>query len=127
LRYVRGNPLLLPSPPYSLAQVWLAFGHRIGAIIVSLFLLMLAYKVFRMNRPSLLWPGIVMVGLLVTQITLGILTVLLRKPADIASAHVAVGALVLVTTFVLAAGAVRLYRPRRQAESHTDLEQFSSW
>ena len=29
--------------------------------------------------------------------TLGVLTVLLRKPADVASTHVAVGALVLVT------------------------------
>jgi heme A synthase len=41
-------------------------------------------------------------------VTLGILTVLLRKPADVASAHVAVGALILVTTFTLAVRAWRL-------------------
>ena len=57
------------------------------------------------------------VGLLLTQLKLGVLTVLLRKPAGVASTHVAVGALVLMTTFVLAARAIRLHRPRRQAES----------
>jgi heme A synthase len=40
-----------------------------------------------------------------------VLTVLLKKPADIASAHVAVGALVLVTTIVLAVRSLRLYSP----------------
>ena len=48
-------------------------------------------------------------SLLLAQLTLGVLTVLLRKPADIASLHVAVGALVLVTTFVLAIRSMRLY------------------
>jgi hypothetical protein len=38
-----------------------------------------------------------------------VLTVLLQKPADITSAHVAVGALVLLTTFVLAVRSMRLY------------------
>jgi heme A synthase len=42
---------------------------------------------------------------------LGILTVLLRKPADIASAHVAVGSLLLVTTCVIAVRAMRLLDP----------------
>jgi cytochrome c oxidase assembly protein subunit 15 len=119
LRHAGGDPLFLPSPPFTLAQVWLAFGHRIGAIVVSLFLLLLVYKVVRLNRRSLLWPAIVLGGLLLTQLTLGVLTVLLRKPADVASAHVAVGALVLVTTFVLATRAFRLYRPRPGAASQT--------
>ena len=49
---------------------------------------------------------------------LGVLTVLLHKPADIASAHVAVGALTLMTTFVLTARACRLYsRKYRTVES----------
>jgi hypothetical protein len=38
-----------------------------------------------------------------------VLTVLLRKPADIASAHVATGALVLVTAFLLLIRTIRLY------------------
>ena len=50
-----------------------------------------------------------LVTLLAFQITLGVATVLMRKPADIASAHVAIGALVLLTTFVLVVRSMRLY------------------
>jgi heme A synthase len=46
--------------------------------------------------------------LIVLQITLGILTVLKRKPADVASAHVAVGALILATMFILSVWVIRL-------------------
>jgi heme A synthase len=49
-------------------------------------------------------------GLLILQVTLGILTVLLRKPADIASAHVAVGSLLLVTVWVTAMRAIGVVR-----------------
>jgi len=41
--------------------------------------------------------------------------VLRRKPADVASAHVAVGALVLVTSFVLTARAAKLFAGRGRA------------
>jgi heme A synthase len=58
-------------------------------------------------RP-ILAPAVVVSALLLTQVTLGLLTVWLRKPADIASAHVAIGALTLVSTFVLATRAWRI-------------------
>jgi cytochrome c oxidase assembly protein subunit 15 len=94
----------------TLGQVWLAFGHRIGALLVTICVIALAVVVLRKYRrrglTGLAWT---LLGLLVAQITLGVLTVLLRKPADIASAHVAVGALVLVTAFVLAVRSMRLY------------------
>ena len=102
---------------FTLAQVWLQFGHRLGAIVVSVAILNLLVRVTRLRagRSMLTRPAWLLLGLLLTQLTLGALTVLLRKPADIASAHVAVGALTLMTTFVLAVRAVRLYRPRRVA------------
>ena len=50
-----------------------------------------------------------------TQVTIGALTVWMKKPADIASAHVAVGALTLVMTFVLTVRAMRLYGTRSVA------------
>ena len=65
-----------------------------------------------------------LLALLLTQLTLGAATVLLRKPADVASAHVAVGALTLMTTFVLAVRAVRLFRPRRVANRVTGQSAF---
>jgi cytochrome c oxidase assembly protein subunit 15 len=97
--------------PVTQGQIWLHFGHRVGALIVTILLLSLIGHVIYHNRRDrkLLWPAIALLFLLATQITLGILTVLLRKPADIASSHVAVGALTLMTTFVLAIRARHLY------------------
>ena len=94
----------------TLGQVWLAFGHRIGAVLVTAALAAVVVTVLRKHRRhGLLTPALLLVGMLVLQITLGVLTVLLQKPADITSAHVAVGALVLLTTFVLAVRSMRLY------------------
>jgi len=43
--------------------------------------------------------------------------VIYRKPADIASLHVAIGALVLATTFTLTVISMRLYSPAWRTES----------
>ena len=101
----------LDLEPVTLEQIWLAFGHRIGAIIVSCALISLISLIVirHRNRWDLLWPAILLGGLLIAQVTLGILTVYLKKPADVASTHVAVGALVLITTFMIAVRAFRLY------------------
>jgi cytochrome c oxidase assembly protein subunit 15 len=105
----------------SLGQVWLHFGHRIGAILASLAIVTLIIKVIRQHdgRKLLLQPAVILSLLLVTQITLGVYTVLKRKPADVASAHVAVGATVLVFCFMLAVRSMRLYsrRFRQRTES----------
>jgi cytochrome c oxidase assembly protein subunit 15 len=97
--------------PVTLAQVWLHFGHRIGAVIVSVLVTALVVVVVRRHRDQrkLSRPAVVLFALLLTQLSLGVATVLYRKPADVASAHVAVGALVLVTAFVIAARAARVY------------------
>ncbi|MDB5300473.1 MAG: cytochrome c oxidase assembly protein subunit 15 [Phycisphaerales bacterium] len=105
--------------PVTLTQLWLHFTHRIGAVLVTVFVVLLAARVLRKHlQPGLVVPATLLLVLLQTQITLGILTVLLRKPADVASSHVAVGALVLVTSFVLTVRAMRLYsRSRAEASS----------
>jgi cytochrome c oxidase assembly protein subunit 15 len=96
--------------PVTMSQVWLAFGHRLGAVIVTTVIIALAVRIFRHHTVrGIKWPAWLLLALLVAQLTLGVLTVLLKKPADIASAHVAVGALVLATTFLIAARAMRLY------------------
>jgi cytochrome c oxidase assembly protein subunit 15 len=97
--------------PVSIGQVWLAFVHRIGACVVSAELIaLIALVVVRYRQESKLFrPAVLLAVLLTTQVTLGILTVLWRKPADIATAHVACGALVLATTFLMAVRAMRLY------------------
>jgi cytochrome c oxidase assembly protein subunit 15 len=97
--------------PVTLGQIWLHFAHRLGAIVVCATLLTLVGTIFTRyrHRRDLVWPASLLTLLLITQVTLGILTVYLRKPADIASTHVAVGALVLATSFTIAVRAIRLY------------------
>ena len=89
----------------TLGQIWLHFGHRIGAVVVTLLVVALATVVVGRyaTEPKLRRPALLLYALIAIQVTLGVLTVLMRKPADVASAHVAVGALVLVTVFVLTA------------------------
>jgi heme a synthase len=102
-------------PMVSLAQVWMHFAHRIGAVIVTLALGALIWIAIRRHRgqPALTRPSWALLALLLVQLTLGVLTVLMGKPADIATAHVAVGALLLVTLFVLVVRAMRLFLPRQ--------------
>ena len=95
-------------PGVSLAQIWLHFGHRVGAVLVTVAAVALVVRVVRRRRTELTRGAVVLSALLLTQVTLGVLTVLWRKPADVASLHVAVGALVLVTAFVMTVRAARV-------------------
>jgi cytochrome c oxidase assembly protein subunit 15 len=96
--------------PVTMTQVWLAFAHRLGATAVSVAVVWLAVRILRRHRlTGMSLPAWALLALLVTQFTLGVLTVLMQKPADIASAHVAVGALVMATTFLIGVRAMRLY------------------
>ena len=93
----------------SLSQVWVHFAHRVGAVLVTLAVAALVIHILRRrNEPLLVRPAILLIALLLTQLTLGVLTVLWQKPADLATLHVAVGALTLVTTFTIAVRAMRL-------------------
>jgi cytochrome c oxidase assembly protein subunit 15 len=105
--------------PVTLPQLWLHFGHRVGAVIVSVLVIALTTVVLAKyrERRELLRPALATLLLVVTQVTLGVFTVLYRKPADVASAHVAVGALLLVTTFVIAVRAGRLFSKRAETLS----------
>lgn len=92
-------------PLASLTQLWLHFAHRVGATLVTLAICTTAWQVFRKFGTSRAAgrTAVILSGLLVTQVTLGVLTVYTRKSADVASAHVAVGALTLMTAAVLTA------------------------
>lgn len=100
----------LHEKPVTLAQVWLHFGHRIGAIIVTIALIgLIAMAWLRSRSGSIHIAAGVVAALLLMQFTLGVLTVYWKKPADIASLHVACGALLLMSTVVLTTMAARLY------------------
>lgn len=96
----------------SLWQIWIHFSHRLGAVVVSIGVIVLAIHLLRRHgRVLFLRRGAwMLLGLLVLQLTLGIFTVLWRKPADLASAHVATGALILVCAFIVT---LRIWHLRR--------------
>ncbi len=90
----------LHQPPTTLAQVHLQMTHRIVAIFLILpSVLAVAAAAWRRRNilpDSLRWLATVGSVLVLTQVTLGIFTIWTNKAADIATAHVAVGASLLV-------------------------------
>jgi cytochrome c oxidase assembly protein subunit 15 len=94
--------------PVTMPQVWIHFTHRIGAVTVSLFVLVLAGWILIRPHFGLSRQAVWLVVLLLVQVTLGILAVYYRKPADVTSAHVATGALLLATALRTAARSTRI-------------------
>ncbi len=91
-------------------QIWLQMAHRFCALIIGFsilgFWLLVRRNVFGiapLRKLSSFWLVLVLV-----QIALGGWTILSNKAADIATAHVAVGAVTFVTGVALAALALRL-------------------
>src|SRR5215212_9072344 len=107
----------------TLAQVWLHFAHRAWAVVVAIMVIAFVIAATRHSAELVHRPASVLAILLVVQFALGILTVLTRKPADLATAHVAVGALVLVSTFTITVRALRLGSEGRVCFSTPDSER----
>ncbi|HEY0009979.1 MAG TPA: COX15/CtaA family protein [Tepidisphaeraceae bacterium] len=86
--------------PTTLAGIWTHFGHRLGAVLITLTVAVIGFSVLRKlpQRRAIRRVVAILVSLVIVQVTLGILTVLWMKPADVASLHVAVGALTFLTT-----------------------------
>jgi len=100
----------LQEKSVTMAQIWLHFAHRVGAIVVSAMIAGLLMAGGRRFTDRKLRTPLAIVGcLLVTQFTLGLLTVYYKKPVEVATAHVAVGALLLLTLAILTTRVLRLY------------------
>ncbi|MBS1214605.1 MAG: signal recognition particle-docking protein FtsY [Proteobacteria bacterium] len=79
------------------ARAAIHWSHRVGAVIVFLWLSLLAMRVSSNRRaPGLSKAGVLMSFLLLVQVSLGVGAVLLRLPVAIAVAHSAVAALLLL-------------------------------
>jgi heme A synthase len=61
------------------------------------------------DEPALREPALILIVLLLVQVILGAMTVWTGKAAEVATAHVAAGALVLAATLVLGLWTFRLY------------------
>ena len=80
-------------------QIWLQMAHRFLAVLIAIGVIMFFFRVRRLRHssraPILSGLSILWVILFFLQFTLGAWTVWSNKAADIATAHVAVGAIML--------------------------------
>ncbi|MBI2339626.1 MAG: COX15/CtaA family protein [Deltaproteobacteria bacterium] len=84
------------------ARVAIHILHRLGAVVTFLVLGFLAVKgLTGAEDKSVKATSIIMILLLIAQVTLGISTVLFIRPLEIATAHNAVAALLLLTVIAL--------------------------
>jgi heme a synthase len=79
------------------SQIWLQMAHRFGAVLVTIGVVWFAWALRRTAAPArpLLTLSSFWVFFLALQVTLGAWTIWSNKAADIATAHVAVGATLL--------------------------------
>jgi cytochrome c oxidase assembly protein subunit 15 len=80
-------------------QVWLQMAHRFPAVIIVVGVIAVAARIWRLRKfsraPILSGLSILWVVLVFCQITLGAWVIWSNKAADVATAHVAIGALML--------------------------------
>jgi cytochrome c oxidase assembly protein subunit 15 len=96
-------------PEFTSALVAWQFAHRVGAVFVTVMVMWSAIRIFRRHgdAPSLVRPAALLLALTSWQIFLGALTIWTWRAVTPTTAHVATGALVFVTSVVLA---VRTHR-----------------
>jgi len=101
------------------AQVAIHFLHRIWALVVTSLVLVTAARILRLPRESARIRRFapLLLALIAAQISLGLFTVITRKAVDVTTAHVAGGALLLVSTVLLSLHAVRAFGLRREHRS----------
>ena len=78
-------------------QIWLQMTHRLLALLIAIAIIAFCLRVWRDGRgvPGVSGLSILWVALVVCQIALGAWTIWSNKAADVATAHVAVGAIML--------------------------------
>ena len=132
-----GAGLAIPDFPasfgYAIPPLWdefivVNFVHRCGAIIVTFFVAWTVARVLTSHRdePQLRRPALALILLLTAQICLGAITIWSRRAVLPTTAHVAIGAAVLVTSLTLTIRTWRLYGIRgakaaKQAASNPEL------
>jgi heme a synthase len=95
-------------------QIIIHMLHRIWAVVVATMILALSVKLFRAPQLTSRMRrfAVALLSLVVIQLTLGAYTVLSRKAVDITTAHVATGALILVTSILIFLQLARMYQVR---------------
>jgi cytochrome c oxidase assembly protein subunit 15 len=104
-------------------QIWLQMAHRFLAVIIAAAVIVFCARVWRdarrvgaLRRLSILWAGLILV-----QVTLGAWTIWSNKAADVATAHVAVSAMMLSFGVIISAICWRVLHGQSFARSTTTL------
>ncbi|MDZ4816406.1 MAG: COX15/CtaA family protein [Verrucomicrobiota bacterium] len=87
------------TPTYIMIQ----FVHRLvayGLVVVAVYLI---FRRHYFTERLVKWFVLIMAGLIFIQVALGIATILTQKAADVATAHVAIGALIFLLSGLLSA------------------------
>jgi heme a synthase len=83
------------------AQIWVQMAHRILALLIAAAVGLFAWKARRSSRIVQLWSWL-WIAMIFLQIALGAWVIWSKKAADVATAHMALGALSLLVGAVLA-------------------------
>ena len=116
---------VLHEPPTTLVQIHLQMTHRLNAVLILGCILVATSAAWRRREilPSALrWLTTLGVALVAVQITLGMYTIWTNKAADVATAHVAVGASLLVWA-VLSYAALRRWMAGGASETRPSFRQ----
>jgi cytochrome c oxidase assembly protein subunit 15 len=102
-------PFPLPLATYKM-RVFIHFLHRAWALVVSVVVICLCSRILvrHQDLKKLVNPALLLLGLLITQVTLGALVVWTEKGVSVTTFHVAVGASTLATSLVLTIRAWRM-------------------
>lgn len=97
--------------PISFQQLAVHLAHRVGAVIIALAVFAMLWVVRRSHWEckELRFFVLGLTGLVILQMALGVFVIWTEKAADIATAHVAVGALTLVTSVLLTLISFKLF------------------
>ncbi|HTO94472.1 MAG TPA: COX15/CtaA family protein [Bacteroidota bacterium] len=113
----RERTILYDLPQVTGEQIWIHFAHRLGALLAAVTVISCGVHVLRTFREDRLLrePALILVMLVLVQVLLGALTVWTGKGVQVATAHVATGALLLGGCVFLTARAISL-SPARAKE-----------
>lgn len=105
-------------------QIWLQMFHRFGAVAVAVGVIALWSMVRRTQSklPVLRALSNFLIGLVFCQIVLGAWTIWSNKAADVATAHVALGATIFGLTIAMCAIGLRLTCVAKGGESTSSIE-----
>jgi cytochrome c oxidase assembly protein subunit 15 len=97
--------------PITASQILIHMLHRCWAVVVTVMILWTSIRLAKLSKQAsrLSRFGFVLPILLIIQITLGAFTVLTLKSVGITTAHVATGALILVTCVLASLHSVKIY------------------